>query len=182
MSNGSMAVISELYTTTHDRILQAVGPLSQAELDWTAGPLAPSIAFHVWHAARYADYVAEIIWGPGSQIWEQERLFELWGLTQNLGPVGTGIMMDESIATSLPLPSKQTLIDYAQRAFMHGNAAVQSVTEEQFNEVHPDRFGTIYKEHVLGPAILNFMAHANRHLGMIEALKGVQGMRGTATR
>ena len=182
MSNGSMATIAGNYTTTHERILQAVEPLSQAELDWTGGPKAPSIAFHLWHTARYADYVAEVIWGPGSQIWEQEHLAELWGLSANLGPLGTGMEMDETTSTTLPLPSKQTLIEYAQRAFMHGNAAVQSITDEQFNEVHPDRYGTVYKEHILGPTILTFLTHSNRHLGMIEAIKGIQGMRGTATR
>jgi hypothetical protein len=182
MSNGSMTAIAGYYTTTHERILQAVESLSQAELDWTAGPKAPSIAFHLWHAARYADYVAEIIWGPGSQIWEQERLSDLWGLSGALGYAGTGMGLDDAVSTTLPLPGKDTLVEYARRAFMHGNAAVQSLTDEQFNEVRQDRYGTVWKEHILGSAMLNFLAHTNRHLGMIEALKGFQGMRGTATR
>lgn len=173
--------IASFYASTHDKILQSVESLSQAELDWSPGVKAPSIAFHVWHAARYADYVAEIIWGPGSQIWDQERLAELWGLGTSLGIGNTGMGLDDS-AVTLPLPGKDTLLEYARRAFMHCNAAIQSLTDEQFKEVRKDRFGIAYKEHVLGPAVIMFMAHANRHLGMIEAIKGFQGMRGTATR
>lgn len=182
MSTGYIASIAELYTTTHERILQATEPLSQAELDWSPGVTAPSIAFHLWHTARYADYVAEIIWGPGSQIWEQERLAELWGLGTNLGIAGTGMGLDDAASVTLPLPGKDTLLEYARRAFMHANAAAQSLTDEQFFEVRQDRYGIAYKEHILGPAVLMFLAHTSRHLGMIEALKGFQGMRGTATR
>ena len=96
MSTGCIPTIAEFYTTTHERILQAVEPLSQAELDWTPGIQAPSIAFHVWHTSRYADYVAEIIWGAGSQIWDQERLAELWGLGMPLGYANTGMGMDDA--------------------------------------------------------------------------------------
>jgi hypothetical protein len=34
----------------------------------------------------------------------------------------------------------------------------------------------------LGDAILSWLVHDSRHLGMIECLLGVQGLRGTATR
>ena len=33
----------------------------------------------------------------------------------------------------------------------------------------------------IGGLLLNHFAHDNRHLGMIEALRGVQGLSGTAT-
>jgi hypothetical protein len=33
----------------------------------------------------------------------------------------------------------------------------------------------------IGDVILNHLSHADRHLGMIEALRGVLGERGTAT-
>jgi hypothetical protein len=33
----------------------------------------------------------------------------------------------------------------------------------------------------IGEAILNHLSHADRHLGMIEAVRGVVGERGTAT-
>ena len=33
----------------------------------------------------------------------------------------------------------------------------------------------------IGTVVMSHLTHANRHLGMIEALKGMLGVRGTAT-
>src|SRR6266581_6095383 len=44
-----------VFRRSHDWILQFLEGLSEEELRWVGGPGAPSIAFHAWHSARWAD-------------------------------------------------------------------------------------------------------------------------------
>jgi hypothetical protein len=50
--------------------------------------------------------------------------------------------------------------------------------DRQFNAAFTDWHDN---ETTLGDALIGYIAHANRHLGMIEALKGVLGMQGSVT-
>jgi hypothetical protein len=95
-----------------------------------------------------------------------------------LGENQSGMGMDEATSTTMPLPSKGILLDYARRAFEAANSACAAVDEEQLAATATDLYGM---QTSVGAAILSHLGHANRHLGMIEALKGVQGARGTAT-
>jgi len=181
--DGMMKSLAGYFRSTHDRVLTSVKVLSEEQLRWQLNPSTPSIAFHVWHLARWADYIQEIINGFGSQLWEQEGLAARWGLgSVSLGFGETGLGLDDDASMKLPLPVNDTLLDYAERSFARANEALDSLDDSQFHQVRPDRYGTYWKEHVLGSAMLNFLTHVNRHLGMIECLRGALGQRGTATR
>jgi hypothetical protein len=54
----------------HRRVLLLVDPLDEEQLRWRARPSAPSIGFHLWHLARWADYDAQLIDGT-TQVWQQ---------------------------------------------------------------------------------------------------------------
>jgi hypothetical protein len=95
--------------------------------------------------------------------------------------------MDEDASAELPLPPKADLVDYASRAFQAADRAVHEVRDEDLArsaEFDPatipwastNDYGTVVGW------ILGAIRHDSRHLGMIEALKGAMGMRGTATR
>ncbi len=64
-------------------------------------------------------------------------------------------------------PAKEVLIDYYVRAY-------QSV-ETVMAELKPEMYDA--QSH----GLFLHLSHTNRHLGMIEALRGAQGMIGTAT-
>lgn len=175
--------LASQYRAVHQRALEMVQALDEAQMRWQPGPSAPGIAFHLWHLARWADYVYELLHGAGSQIWQRENLAGRWGLQpEKLGFAATGLFMDEADCAGLGLPEKGVLVDYAQRAFGRACAAVEMLSDEQFLEVRADVYGSVWQEHQLGPSILNYTVHANRHLGMIECLRGVMGLKGTATR
>lgn len=164
--------------------------LTEAQLRWQPGPHAPAIRFHLWHIARWADLVqaglpamspdllARV--GAGRAIWDDERLAERWGLAGgDLGFLATGMGLADEAAAALPLPEGGALLDYAARAFAAVERVVAAVDDDLFVVAGRD---LLDREASIGAAILNHLLHVGRHLGMIEALRGVQGLRGTATR
>jgi len=189
MSVPVSSVVAYRVRQAHQLTLKLGEDLSEEQLRWSPGPLAPSIAFHVWHTARWADLLQAKLremtdalkerLGPGGEIWEAERLAEQWGLDAGtLGPGSTGMGMDDDASAALPLPEKERLIDYSRRAFAAMDEAVALVGDEDLSESCIDQYGGRTS---VGSAVLSHATHVNRHLGMIEALRGVLGVRGTAT-
>jgi hypothetical protein len=95
--------------------------------------------------------------------------------------------MDEAASAELPLPPKAELVAYATRAFASADRAVREVRDDdlacdaEFDPAtvpwaSPSEYGSVAEW------ILSGIRHDSRHLGMIEALKGAVGLRGTATR
>jgi hypothetical protein len=77
-------------------------------------------------------------------------------------------------------------VDYVRQVFATANEVLQAVDDVQWLEREQEKFDENERS-ALGPigtvgsAIVVHLAHSNRHLGMIECLRGVQGLRGTAT-
>jgi len=173
---------------SHEAMLRIVADLSEEQLKSSA-PNSPSIAFHLWHAARWADLLQAKVpgmteelgkrLGPATQIWQADSLAQRWGLAPaSLGSDENGMGMDDDVSVSLPLPDKAQLIDYAGAAFEAANRAVAAADDEQLAENCIDMYG---RETSVGAAVISHLTHVNRHLGMIEALRGVHSLRGTAT-
>ena len=72
MAESIMAEISAQYRRTHENFLDLVSGLNDAQIGWTPNATTPPIGFHMWHLARWADYLQEMINGRGSQLWEWE--------------------------------------------------------------------------------------------------------------
>lgn len=187
MGDALTAIIAFHYRRTHQRVLALIDNLSDEQVAWRPRAGGHSIGFNLWHLARWADHLQAIIpsmtpelkrrLGEGRELWEVEGLAAAWGLTAaSLGYAETGMLMDDDAATSLPLPGKAALLDYARRAFAAAQGAVAVVDDQQFVQrqaIDPD---------TVGAAVLAYLTHDNRHLGEIESLRGLQGLRGTATR
>ena len=181
------------YARTQDRILLAVRDLDEATLRWRPDG-TNSIAFNVWHLARWADQLAFIIplmdpelgrrLGPFRQIWEQGALARAWGFPApgKLGHVETGMGMDEDLSTHLPLPPKETLFGYIERAFAAAQRAVAAVDDELYG--HPAKLDLALvpwltkpeDTGVVGGWTLAYCVHDAQHLGMINTLKGMRGL------
>ena len=189
--------VRRLYRSNQEALLSSVADLDDDTLRWRTARTT-SIAFNLWHCARWADHLASILGeatdtlrakiGPRPEIWRAERLADRWGFpAERLGHVETGMGMDEDLSARLPLPAREDLLDYARRAFSFAQGAVDDTDESEYLRPAqvdlrratwlsaPDQVGQ-----VLG-WIMAYARHDARHLGMIEALKGVRGMRGTAT-
>jgi hypothetical protein len=118
VADSVMDYIAEYYRSRHELVLKVIDNLNEQQMMWRPNRTTPSIGFHVWHLARWADYLQEVITGTGVQIWEQEKLAAQWGFADsNLGFAETGLGMEDDVVASLPLPRKEILLDYARRAF-----------------------------------------------------------------
>lgn len=176
----------------HELIIKVTSELSDEQLSFRPAHIAPSatpsIAWHLWHVARWADLLQaglpsmaaelELVLGPGRQIWEAEDLAARWGLSSASGYRESGMGLDDEASAGLRLPKKEILLDYSGRVFAMADRAVSAVNEELFQTPSTDLY-----EHTtsIGTAVMSHLVHVNRHLGMIEALKGMLGVQGTAT-
>jgi hypothetical protein len=147
-----------------------------------------SVAWHLWHASRWDDVLAAIFCqksptlaervGTTEQLWHRESVAAAWGLPigeLGLRDAGTGLADD--VADSLVLPDRRVVRAYAEGAFAFAASVLGSIDDHLYLQPAPgDPDGDTY-----GANILIYAGHDDRHLGMIEAIRGVLGLRGTAT-
>lgn len=174
---------------THQQFLDIIVEVNDDMASVWDPPTAPSIKWHMWHMARWADYV-QSLFAPvtageadhsnhGNQLWEALGIADDWGFDdQSLGTWGVGSQLSDEEAQDLPLPSLQRVVGYARSTF--------EVLERRFAEIDDDVFDMPFidwhsNDTTVGDASIGYIAHANRHLGMIEALRGVRGQHGSAT-
>lgn len=179
--------ITEWYKKELDDLLRLLNRVSDEQFFWRPNPSAHNIAYEVWHLARWADHLQSrfpdmtpellALFGPGREIWKDEKLGQKWGFkTGELGSDETGMEMEDAVAASLDF-SRAELMAYTQKAFTKAIDAVARVPESQYPLINQHDTAIT----ILG-VVFSHMTHTSRHLGMIEAMLGMQGARGTATR
>jgi hypothetical protein len=172
----------------HGAFLESVGDLDEGSFHARPGAKAPAISFHLWHTARWADalqarfgsFAPQLTRFAGrEQMWDARNLADAWGLDGGLGKEATGMGLDDDASAALSLPSKSDVVTYAHDAF---DAAEHLLSDIDDNELFLPT-GDFYDqgEWVVLDHFGWHVTHASRHLGMIEALKGVLGVEGTAT-
>jgi hypothetical protein len=165
---------------TRELVLKVIDGLTDDQLAWRPAPRAHSMGWTLWHIARCADKFAAQA-GGGAEMWISEGLAAKWGLAEVLlGSNGVGTGVDDETAATLRPPSKDLLVDYARRSF-----AALDVIVDRFDAKTVAREATTFyfdEPATLGRAFVTSIAHENRHLGELEYVKGLLGLRGTATR
>ncbi len=189
MTLSTATVTNALLRMAHERMIAILDDMDDATLFHSQSRTMPSIAFHVWHTARWADRLQSVMAsmtdemksrvGERPQIWYSEKLAKAWNLpADKLGGNESGTGMDEDVSVTMPLPARAVLVDYARRAFEAANTVAAAVDDSQMETAAIDLYG---RDMSVGSALLNHFGHASRHLGCIEALKGLAGTRGSAT-
>jgi uncharacterized damage-inducible protein DinB len=157
-----------------ERVLKVVDELSDAQLAWRPAPKAHSIGWILWHVARADDNVQADLGGRDT-IWTSDRYAARWGHPER--GVGTG--WDDEAAAALPLPARAELLEYVRRVFAACDAAADAIDASRFAATHPSRF--MSREATFGDVLLTGITHDNRHLGEMEYIKGLLGLRGSVT-
>jgi uncharacterized damage-inducible protein DinB len=157
-----------------ERLLKVVEDLDDAQLAWRPSPTAHSIGFTLWHTARSDDNVVVDLRG-GDLVWLSGGYPARFSHPEK--GVGTG--WDDERAAALPLPPKAALLEYVRAVFASVDAGMDALDDERLGTPFRSRF--MAGESTLAEVVFACMSHENRHLGEIEYLKGLQGMRGTAT-
>jgi hypothetical protein len=173
----------------HTEILELVEGCSDEQLAWQPHPSATSLAFNIWHLARWADVVQSCVpdatpvlhqrLGPRPQIWHAEELAAAWGLdpaSLGLREGGTGM---ESAAASLQLPGKAALVDYLRRSYALEEQAIAAIDEQQFQERRQDH--TAPPDQTVGYWLMNHLIHEWEHLGNMRCLAGLHALNAPAS-
>jgi hypothetical protein len=175
------------YKRNHKLILDLIENLNDEQINWKPDGYNNSIGFNLWHIARWSDnLVADLLQEPGidvdmgdkAEIWEQESLGEKWGLPPVMHPGGTGLSDD--IANSLTFPSKAEMLTYLQKTFLRTEEFI-----EKFDARYPlsekiDDEELLKKLTEIRWHVYYYLMHHCRHLGMMEALKGLLTGKGSA--
>lgn len=173
----------------HKVVLEFAAGLEDEQLSWRPRGYSTSIGFHLWHLARESDFLRAIIlertpqlgsdFGEPKEIWDLENLARRWGFpTELTATVGTGL--SDEVASTLPIPPKDELVDYLQRSYDDLEAFIKLLDEryptfEGLEEDFQKKLQNIRLN------LLVFLSHDCRHLGMMECLKGLQTGFGSAT-
>ncbi len=181
--------VRERIARTNRQLLTLVSDLSESDFARSFGPRAPAIRFHAWHVSRWSDNVQSWLprltpelrrrLGDRPELWDRDGLAKAWGLSaRELGGDRTGMGLADAAAAALPLPSKDVMLAYASQTFAALEDALKSIDSPQFEAPCKDWAG---RDTTVGGAVIHHLIHINRHLGMVEALRGILGARGTAT-
>lgn len=178
------SALTQRIAATHAQILTAACECDEEQLGRWLAPNVPSIGWHLWHIARWADRVHAILplmadREPGAsrsvrELWENEALAAQWGFdVETLGYGQTGMEMSDAAASALRLPDREPLAEYARRAFAAAEATFVGIGEDQWAARGPDLIyaGRLDRERTVCEAIVGHLAHANRHLGVIEGIR-----------
>jgi hypothetical protein len=172
---------------THRWFEEAVADLDDPVFLARATRTAPSIAFHLWHMGRWADVSQARIpdmgaalgrLGPRTEIWVRDGLRARWGLPELLGLDGSGAELGDDASAALPLPGKDEVLGYVRSAFSALEEVLGRITDAELLDRCSDVFGDPSN---VADFFLFELSHGSRHLGMIEALKGIYGGHGTVT-
>ncbi len=171
------------YRLAHERLLKAAEELSPEQFAWSAGASLHSVAWQLWHAARWDDVIGSYLHRamarePRAQVWDKESLADRWSLASgSMGRRDTGTGMPDATAEEIRFPDQKEVVSYARLAFKYAEEAIELVPEDRLLKVvtgDPD--GDTNADNVL-----IYLDHLSRHLGMIESIRGLQGLAGSST-
>jgi hypothetical protein len=171
------------YRLVHERLLKMSEDLSDDQLRWSAGPSLHSVAWQLWHCARWDDvfaahFNADLGREPKGQVWDRDSIAERWSLTPgSMGRRDAGTGMSDADAEKVQFPSKGELIGYVRQVFAFADEVVAAMPDERMLAVATDDPDG---DTNLDNALI-YLEHLTRHLGMIEAIRGLQGLSGSAT-
>jgi hypothetical protein len=182
--------VKSAYHEINLEILQVVRALSDSQIRWQPYWACHSIAFILWHVARWTDHLQATITGMteelshrlpiGKQIWDTEQLADLWGFdSTQLGESETGTSFDIEASGEPGWPEKSILLDYAERVFAAADHVISVIDDEQFQETERLQYDSAYMKESLartgtvGNALMEHLVHSAKHLGEIDYLTGM---------
>ncbi len=176
-------IISSRLTKLDGQLLQVVNALTEEEASRWPATTAPSCKWHLWHMARWADYVqallSPVVDVDTPELWEFAGVADEWDFEGvDLGMWGAGSGLGNEIGKSLPLPSVSKVRAYAVESFDLLEKRVGKLDDVTFDAPFTDWHDN---ETNVGDAMVGYLSHANRHLGMLEAISGVLGKDGSVT-
>jgi hypothetical protein len=190
LSRQTTALLAYHFNEGHKAALALVDGLTDEQFRWRPAPGPQSIGWNLWHIAKWDDFMAEALVartpslsyrGPAQQIWNSRHVADQWGWESgSLGFLDGGTGLPDEDAAAMVLPAKKDVVAYATDAFKHLEEVVGELDDSLVPDVVPGPI--IYppdeKQDTYGNNLLVWLNHCYEHLGTMEALKGMLGMRG----
>lgn len=173
----------------NELLLEIVTEMYDEQASHWPSPTAPSVKWHLWHVSRWSDIVQSALLpvansesdlsNKGPELWDALAIPDEWEFQfQMPGKLGTGTGSSCTEAAALPLPGLVRIVWYARSTFELCEMRYSQIDEGMFESDFFDWDGVRIQ---IGDAMFGHVGHLSRHLGMIEALKGVLGEEGSAT-
>src|SRR5260370_13563133 len=164
------------YRLADKRLLKAAEELSPEQFALSAGPSLHSVAWQLWHAARWDDVLASYLHralgqDPRTQVWDRESFSDRWSLAAgSMGRRDTGTEMSNEAAEEIRFPDQKDVVGYARLAFAYAEEGIQLIPDDLLLAVAKnDPDGDTQLDNAL-----IYLEHLSRHLGMIESIRGLQ--------
>jgi DinB superfamily len=191
-SRQTFRLLATQYKRCHKAALAMVEELTEDHFRWRASRGPQSIGWNLWHIARWDDYLAEALvqhtpslshLGPARQQWNAGNFASRWGLdSADLGLEDGGTGLADLEAAAMTLPSKEAVVEYAEQAFEHLDSILPELDDSLIPQVLPTITTEAFPTHdPYGVTVVEMFRHACEHLGTMQALKGMLGMRGSVT-
>jgi hypothetical protein len=116
-------------------------------------------------------------------VWNEREIATRWGLDSvDLGLEDGGTSLTDLQAAAMTFPSKEAVVEYAEGAFAHLDAILPKLNDALLPQVLPTVTTEAFPTHdPYGVTVLEMFRHACEHLGTMQALKGMLGLRGSVT-
>lgn len=156
----------------HSDYRNAVADLSLDQLHWRANERGCPIAFILWHYFRTEDNVVQFVLQRKPTVWLEEGWNQKFGLDRIAQ--GTGMSVED--AQALRINSKEDFLAYMDAVAEATDGYLATLDDdalEQKTTVKP--LGELPVRNAIGTMCLT---HGFTHLGEIQHLRGLQGLRG----
>jgi hypothetical protein len=182
----------------HDWLIRAGESVSSDHFCRSFSENAPPIGWHLWHMARFADRFQSKLTraadsGSGVEIWYQEAVASNWHLEPDkLGVFESGMGQAPEDATSTIVRAGQSaVVDYARAAFGACNTTIGNLSHGDIENTYygfqdyayDGSTGRVWaskpRESLIIEDLIFHLSHGSRHMGMMEALRGLLGTAGT---
>lgn len=182
----------------HGWLVRAGEGISEGEFVHVFSPQAPPIGWHLWHMARFADRLqaklGEVTEGEKSaEIWYRDELSKRWEISPDLlGVYETGMGQAHGDAQeTIRQVGQAAIMEYAKAAFGACDAVIDRLTEADFDKTFHGLYDYSYdpatgkvwtvepKASLVADDLVFHATHGSRHMGMMEALRGLLGSSGT---
>jgi len=156
----------------HGQYDEMLRDLTPEQLHWTASDRSIHIAFAAWHAVRTEDNIINFVLRRQSTVWLECGYDQKWGLDRI--HQGTGWTLEQ--ARALRLPSAQEFLEYARRVWQSTDEFLRGIDDDYLEQTVTIRpLGEMKVRRAIGTVCLT---HCCTHLGEIQHLRGLQGLRG----
>lgn len=198
MTNKTFHYIKNRVYLVHNWLLRAGESVNSEQFTRQFSQDAPPIGWHLWHMARFTDRIqAKLSQAlnsePGTELWYREAVAANWHLEAGrLGVFETGMgQAHEAAHAAIVQAGQSAILDYASAVFEVCNTTIGQLSDNDLEETYfglhdyafDGRTGRVWaskpKESVIGEDLIFHATHGSRHVGMMEALRGLLGSAGT---